>query len=88
MRRRETQRVPLWVSFVAPVRVLGPVFIVSWALGAVATEILGGPFWVPVVAAGLVSGLADIWWRRSKPPSDDASWSLVARLLYRRKRSE
>ena len=78
------QRAPFWCSWAAPLGRVMTVFFVAFIAGFAVLTVADIPYWVPA-AAGIVAGwLVDQHWRRTRPPSADAPWSPLARLLYRR----
>jgi hypothetical protein len=85
MRRRERERPPLWASWAAPT----PWWVSGLLLGAAVGFVLavfGAPAWVPGVMPALAASLVDVYWRRTRPPSEDGTPSLLAGLLYERPR--
>jgi hypothetical protein len=82
MKRRERERAPFLTGWAAP----ASWWATAWVLGIVATVVaigLGAPIWVILIGGPLAGGLADVYWRRTRPPSADAKWTALTRLFYR-----
>jgi hypothetical protein len=83
MKRRERERAPILVGWAAP----ASWWATAWVLGIVVAVVafgLGAPAWLIPIGGPLAGGFADIYWRRTHPPSADAKWSFFTRLFYRR----
>jgi hypothetical protein len=65
-----------------------PTAVISCLVGFSVMALVGVPPWIGVVAGPAVAGvMVDLWWRRTRPPSEDRGWSMLARWLYRRSQS-
>jgi hypothetical protein len=83
MKRRERERAPAALGWAAPVSW----WLSSWIAGVVGGVIvvaLGGPLWVVWLSGPFAGLLADIYWRRTRPPTEDARWSPLARVFFKR----
>jgi hypothetical protein len=83
VKRREVERAPWWVSYAAPKRWWVPAMLVGFLVGLVAF-LVGAPPWIVAATGSLASLLADVYWRLSRFPSEDAPFSPLARRFYRR----
>jgi hypothetical protein len=83
MKRPARERVPALVGWAAPASWWLPAVLVGALAGAVAAG-FGGPDWLIAVGGGLLGWVVDAHWRRTRPPSEDAKWTPLARLFYRR----
>ena len=83
--KRVVERPPIWISWAAPHRYHVPGAVISGLAGLSLMALVGVSPWIGVVAGPTVAGvIVDLWWRRTRPPSEDRRWSLLARWLYRR----
>lgn len=85
MKGPERYRAPAGLSFAAPFVWWAPAFIAGAIVGAV-LDASGGPWWLLVRRGLLAASVVDAYWRRTRPPSVDGSWSPLARLFFRRSR--
>jgi hypothetical protein len=69
------ERPPLRRRFVAPLWVLTPPYVLTFALVTTGLEEAGVRHWLAVVAGSglaiLAQGSAELWWRRTTPPEYD-----------------
>ena len=84
MARREVDRPPSALSFVAPASWWLPALLAGAVIGGLITA-LSGPAWSIALTAVGGALLAETYWRRTRPPSADSRWSPVARRLFRRR---
>jgi hypothetical protein len=83
--KRVVERPPIWIGWAAPQRYHVPSAVISGLVGFSLVAFVGVPPWIGVVAGPTVAGvIVDLWWRRTRPPSEDRAWSMLARRLCRR----
>jgi hypothetical protein len=81
MKRRGVERAPIWLSWAAPTHWWLTAVVAGVAVGA-ALFAIGAPSWVTPLSASIAAVLADVYWRQTRLPSQDAPLSLTAQLFY------